>query len=265
MIVAPPSKCPACGTGVPWGSVVEGGAHRYECLSCRHVFEVRAVVASQAAAPSPFAPGPPNPYAAAPTPLIPQAAPMAARVCPSCRKENAPHYKFCLGCGGDLYAVAAHPVVGSPFGAPAPKKRSRALIGGIIGFNGIFWAAFTLFFLSPKACALFSPGNEDLAIETLKQCPRARQLLGDDVGPAWVGCTQGSSQGDCSSENAHWSTSVAGSKGSGDYAWAAQETNGKWIIKGAWLRVSGSDEIDIVKCNAKGDAKSEDVEIDDSD
>ena len=264
MIVAPPSKCPACGTGVPWGSVVEGGAHRYECLSCRHVFEVRAVAPAPAPAPAPF-----NPYAAAPKPLIPTAPePMAAKVCPSCRKENAPHYKFCLGCGGDLdRAQAAHPVVAPPFApsASAPKKMSRALLGGIVGFNGIFWAAFTLFFLSPKACALFSPGNEDLAIETLKKCPRARQLLGDDVGPAWIGCTQGSSQGGCDSENAHWSTSVAGSKGSGDFAWAAQETDGKWIIKGAWLRVSGSDEIDIVKCNAHGDAKSEDVEIDDSD
>ena len=58
---------------------------------------------------------------------------------------------------------------------------------------------------------------------------------------------------------------VHGSVRNGDFAWAAQETNGTWTIKGAWLRVSGSDEIDIVECNAHGDGKSEDVEIDDSD
>lgn len=45
---------------------------------------------------------PPNPYAA-PTPWASAAAAGGSNgqawVCPSCRAENAAHYKFCLGCG----------------------------------------------------------------------------------------------------------------------------------------------------------------------
>jgi hypothetical protein len=31
------------------------------------------------------------------------------RTCASCGKKNAEHYKFCLGCGADLAAIAVSP------------------------------------------------------------------------------------------------------------------------------------------------------------
>jgi hypothetical protein len=265
-LVAPPSKCPACGTGVPWGRDVGDGVHRYECLSCNHKFEVRAIAPGNAPAPGP-APGPtpgpapaPAPFAAPVNPYAASPQPAANTVmCGQCGKVNQARYQFCLGCGADLSASQARAAQPN---RERVRRGKRGLVGGILGFNAVFWALFTMMFVSPKACALFSPGNEDLAIETLKKCPRAREKLGDGIGPAWVGCTSGKSAGDCNNELAHWSTTVAGSKGRGDYDWDADEHDGKWTLKGGWLHIGGED-IDIVKCTAHGDGKSEHVEIED--
>jgi hypothetical protein len=42
------------------------------------------------------------------------------RTCPECRRENEPHYRFCLGCGHDLGAVP-----GSEWKPPARKRVER--------------------------------------------------------------------------------------------------------------------------------------------
>lgn len=43
-------------------------------------------------------------------------------VCPACKKENQPHYRFCLQCGAELPRDPAHqPIRIQPVPAPAPQ------------------------------------------------------------------------------------------------------------------------------------------------
>lgn len=288
---------------MPWGESESGGSHRYHCVHCGHRFEQAAAafvappaqpsapVAPLAAAPM-AAPAPFNPYASAPNAPATNA---ATKRCPSCNEENSARYMFCLKCGGSL-AGAESPAVAPPSAlvvcsscgqSVTPSKFCGACgatlhgaVGGgpprigkpmgkglkVVGLSGfsLFWVVFALLFVSPRACSmLHSSDAEKLAIQAVSSCPAARAQIGDDVAPAWTGCSQGSYEGGCGSGHEKWSTSIAGTKGRGTLGWAAEESNGNTKLVGAWLD-TGSGQIDLVACDSKGKAESGDVEMDDS-
>ena len=43
------------------------------------------------------------------------------RVCAGCGRANAPHYKFCLGCGADLSSAVSRPQAQTFEGPPGPS------------------------------------------------------------------------------------------------------------------------------------------------
>lgn len=106
--------------------------------------------------------------------------------------------------------------------------------------------------IGPQACGRATAscsGYDDLLIEAVERCPRARELLGDDIGPAVVGCGCGKTETSSGAGTASWLMSVAGSRDRGLLDFDAEKHGGRWSLTRAVLDVNG-EGIDLLACGA---------------
>jgi hypothetical protein len=170
----------------------------------------------------------------------------------------------CVTCGALIAAGVRCPVCGAhgPPNAIAARPIQRPSFAK--RYLGLVLLTPLLLFVSPRGCATFFDDGLRDAIAKVASCERARAYLGDDIHPAWVGCTTGSSSSGCDSGSAHWSTRISGSNGSGSLDWSASKEARGWTTVGAHLSIGGQ-EIDIIECATHGEKKSTDLEVDSSD
>jgi hypothetical protein len=154
------------------------------------------------------------------------------------------------------FGAPAQPGFGAPaqggFGAPAqggfgvpvyptpaaPPARSRPR--GLMAFGCMpFLTMLPMIFLfSPRACSSMDDSHQ-VALDALRNCPRAHAALGDDIDAAWFGLHTGESSTGGGFGNASWSFAVTGSRGRGDFWYNAQMQGGEWRIVNASLEVDG--------------------------
>jgi len=86
----------------------------------------------------------------------------------------------------------------------------------------------------------------------LRACPRAQQLLGDDIGWGMVGCAncEGQGGGDPFNGGCHsssdWYMPVSGSRGRGSYSWSFSQQPGKSIhFDGGRVTMASGESISI--------------------
>lgn len=89
--------------------------------------------------------------------------------------------------------------------------------------------------------------HSKLVTETVLRCPRAKELLGDDVHPARLGMACGSTETSGGTGQASWSTPYTGSRGRGTVSYDAEKHGGDWVLHRAVLEVGG-EEIDLLAC-----------------
>jgi tetratricopeptide (TPR) repeat protein len=134
---------------------------------------------------------------------------------------------------------------------PMARKKRKKLIKTIIIVALIAIAAP---FAMP-AFALFagsSSGYQDFVIGKLQACQHARALLGEDVGPSYVGLAWGSSETEGGMHgHAQWHIPVSGSRGRGSYDYALELHGGQWSMLHAQLDVDGQ-LVDIASCTSGG-------------
>lgn len=90
-------------------------------------------------------------------------------------------------------------------------------------------------------------GYHEFVMQTLRDCPQAEVVLGDDIGLGWVGMSCGSAETDGGHGQASWTLPVQGSKGSGSYSFYLEKHGGDWEMKQASLEV-GDRKVDVVAC-----------------
>ena len=134
---------------------------------------------------------------------------------------------------------------------PAQKQKTKKLFKKLaIGLLIVAAAPFAM-----PAFARFagsSSGYQDLIMNKLQACPHARNLLGENAGPAIVGLAWGSSETEGGMHgHAQWRVPVSGSRGSGVYNYALELHGGQWQIMTAQLDVGGQ-LVDIGSCSGGG-------------
>jgi hypothetical protein len=175
---------------------------------------------------------------ATPSPAAPPPAPAPAASVPEYRPavaERAP----------------AAPINVPTLAGPAKSK------SGVGCVPPVMVGALVLFLLvSPKTCATFLLSEETgSAMDAVRKCPRATELLGNDVSPAWVGCATGQSKSGCDSGSGNWRMPVSGSRASGTLQIHASKNKKGWRATSVFLEV-GETRIDVMQC--KDLAKSDD-------
>jgi len=90
-------------------------------------------------------------------------------------------------------------------------------------------------------------GYQDLVMGALQACPHARAMLGDNVGPSYVGLAMGSSETQGGHGRASWRVPVSGSRGRGTYRYTVMKMGGPWQINSAVLEAGGQ-MLDIANC-----------------
>jgi hypothetical protein len=112
----------------------------------------------------------------------------------------------------------------------SPGRAAGCAVGGLSGLV-LFIVGITVF--GTHACVACNSGVTDPALEALRKCPAAREILGDDIGWSVVGCTnyRSGSGGDPINQGCHSSQSfqvpVSGTKGRGSYRFSASQPAGK--------------------------------------
>jgi len=129
------------------------------------------------------------------------------------------------------------------------KKLSKKIKALVIPILIVIAAPFGLPLLSIFAGT--SSGYQDFVMGKLQACPHARALLGEDVGPSYVGIACGSSESGGGRDYAKWSVPVSGSKGRGTYSYYLDGQGSQWVMTQAQLDVGGQ-VIDIANCTPGG-------------
>jgi hypothetical protein len=161
----------------------------------------------------------------------------------------------CPVCGARDTSNASNAIVARPVQRASFAKRSV----GLLVLTPML--LFIFLFVSPRACSTFFDDGLRDAVKTVASCDRARALLGDDIHPAWVGCTTGSSASNFGAGGgARWTTRISGSNASGWLDWSASKEERGWTTVGAHLSAGGQD-IDIIECTTHGAKQSTDLEI----
>ena len=125
----------------------------------------------------------------------------------------------------------------------APSGSGRSLLPYLFLFGLVMFIL-----VSPKTCGTFLlSGETSTALEAVRKCPRATELLGNDVSPAWVGCATGQSKSGCDSGSGHWRMPVTGSRGSGTLQISASKHKSGWKATAVYLEV-GDTRIDVMAC-----------------
>jgi hypothetical protein len=104
------------------------------------------------------------------------------------------------------------------------------------------------------AIAMFaghSSGYQDFVMGKLQACPHARALLGENVGPSYIGIACGSSESGGGRDFAQWSVPVSGSLGRGTYSYYLDGHGNQWVMESATLEVDGQ-MVDIATCTPGG-------------
>jgi hypothetical protein len=127
----------------------------------------------------------------------------------------------------------------------AAKWDDRSVRRLLFGLPAIVLVVVAGFALTP--CVARCGDADDLVTETLRQCPRARQLLGDDAAPARFGFACGQTETEGAYGHASWSMPYSGSRGRGTVEYAAEKRAGVWRLDAATLEVDG-ETIDLVPC-----------------
>ncbi len=126
---------------------------------------------------------------------------------------------------------------------PNGKKRRR-LIVSIILVPLIAVIGMPLFSMGAGSCM----GFQQPALQRLRACPRAQELLGDSIGPSFIGLSCGSAETSGSFGEASWRFPVAGSKARGAYSIVAERRGGPWQFHQAELTVDGQ-TINVLTCS----------------
>jgi hypothetical protein len=104
--------------------------------------------------------------------------------------------------------------------------------------------------IAPQTCArgaAWCMGYDDAVVETIEACPRAVELLGEDISPAWVGLSCGQSETGGGQGHASWTMAYAGSRERGQLDFNADKHGGEWTVRRAVLTVDG-ESIDLLAC-----------------
>lgn len=126
------------------------------------------------------------------------------------------------------------------------QKSGRKLVGSIastvlIVVGVVFGMPF--FGLGASSCM----GYNDVVMSRLRACPQAQQVLGDDIGPAYVGMSCGSAETEGAFGRASWSMPVRGTKARGTYQFAVEKRGGGWQMLSGSLSAGGQ-VVDIASC-----------------
>jgi hypothetical protein len=124
-------------------------------------------------------------------------------------------------------------------------RRVAIVVGGVLVGTGVLSSGGPAMSNCSGACG----GYQDLVMDTLRACPKANELLGEGIGPSWVGCSCGQMQTAGATGNASWSVPVAGSRARGTYDYAAEMHGGRWQMTYGTLDVDGAN-VDILACGA---------------
>jgi hypothetical protein len=125
------------------------------------------------------------------------------------------------------------------------KKRGKKIKAILIPILIVLAAPFALPVLSIAFGHM--SGYQDVAMGKLQACPHARALLGEDVGPSFIGIACGSSESGGGNDFAQWTVPVSGSKGRGTYSYYLDGRGGGWTMQSGTLEVDGQ-IVDIASC-----------------
>lgn len=100
-----------------------------------------------------------------------------------------------------------------------------------------------------------SSGYQDFVMGKLQACPHARALLGEDLGPSYIGMACGSSESGGGRDYAQWNVPVSGSLGRGTYSYYLDGHGNQWVMESAQLEVDGQ-IVDIASCAGGGGGSS---------
>jgi hypothetical protein len=117
----------------------------------------------------------------------------------------------------------------------------------VIGAPIVVLLLVILFVMTPAIASCGEHG--DLVEEAVLQCPRARQLIGDDAHPARIGLACGTTETEGNYGRASWSVPFTGSRGRGTVKYDASEHAGRWTLDRATLEIDDQ-EIDLVSCGS---------------
>jgi len=118
----------------------------------------------------------------------------------------------------------------------------------LIGIPPLVLLTLALFALTP--CIATCGDADDLVTETVRACPRARALLGDDAKPARLGFACGTTESEGAYGRASWSLPYSGSRGRGTVSYAGEKRADMWRLDAATLEVD-DETIDLLACVAK--------------
>ncbi len=104
-------------------------------------------------------------------------------------------------------------------------------------------------FLSPRTCVMHLATEDQLALDAVNKCEVAREHLGNDIKPAWAGCTNGkSSCSDFRNGSSSWRFPVSGSKARAQLRFSATKRKGKWKLSSVVLQLDEDHMIDAMEC-----------------
>jgi TPR repeat protein len=90
-------------------------------------------------------------------------------------------------------------------------------------------------------------GYDEAVVSTIEACPRAVELLGEDIEPAWVGLSCGQAETEGGHGHASWTMAYAGSRDRGAVDFDAEKHGGQWTVLRANLTVDG-EHVDLLAC-----------------
>jgi hypothetical protein len=127
----------------------------------------------------------------------------------------------------------------------APQRRSRAL--RVLLTAAAFILGVPLLGRGCGSCM----GYQDMVMERVNACPRARELLGSPIKPALVGLSCGSASTGGGTGRARWTMSVNGPKARGRYSFHVRKEDGQWRLMTGTLK-AGDTTIDVAVCAVVG-------------
>jgi hypothetical protein len=140
--------------------------------------------------------------------------------------------------------LEAHERLRRRLGPAQPPSKAGCVLPIVVACIVVFFL-----FFSPRTCLMHQSTEDQMALEAVNKCDVARKHLGDDIHPAWAGCTTGkSSCSDFRNASASWRFPISGSKGRGDLRFSASKRKGKWKLVFATIVLDEDHSIDVMKC-----------------
>jgi hypothetical protein len=118
----------------------------------------------------------------------------------------------------------------------------------LIGLPIVVIVLLILFVMTPAIASCGDHG--DLVTEAVLQCPRARELIGDDAHPARIGLACGTTETEGNYGRASWAVPYTGSRGRGTVKYDASEHAGEWTLDRATLEFD-DEVINLLQCRRR--------------